>query len=94
MTFKVVDSSGNELVVSSEGGGHAEVVKDKIYAKGNSLFEPIDDNVTELTITPYLILPAGGGGVEIDANGKERPIDFKPYQGEEIKFDSFTVTLP
>ena len=56
MTFKVVDSLGNELVVSSEGGGHAEAVNDKIYAKGNSLFEPIDDNVTELTITPYLDL--------------------------------------
>ena len=94
INFRAVDSSGNELVVSSGGGGHVEAVNGKVHTKGNSLFEPIDDNVTELTITPYLDSPSGGGGVEINPNGKETPIDFKPYQGEEIKFDSFTVTLP
>lgn len=92
--FRAVDSSGKELIISSEGGGHGETVNGKVYTKGNSLFEPIDDNVTELTITPYLELPSGGGGVEFDAAGNKTPIDFDPYKGEEIEFESFTVTLP
>lgn len=49
--------------------------------------------MTELTITPYLDWPSGGGGVEFDAAGNETPIDFEPYKGKETKFDSFTVTL-
>lgn len=92
--FKAIDSSGNELGVSSEGGGHGEHVNGKIYAKGNSLFEPIDETVTELTITPYLDVPSGGGGVEFDASGNETPIEFEPHEGENIEFESFTVTLP
>lgn len=94
VSFKAVDSSGNELAISSQGGGYGETVNGKVYTKGNSLFEPIDESVTELTITPYIDLPSGGGGVEIDAFGNETPIDFKPYKGGEIKFDSFTVKLP
>ena len=94
ITFKAVDSLGNELVISSEGGGQAEIVNGKIHSKGNSLFEPIDETVKELTITPYLILPSGGGGVEVDAVGNETPIDFKPYKGEPVEFESFTVKLP
>lgn len=92
--FRAVDASGNELVISSEGGGHGETVNGKIYSKGNSLFEPIDDNVTELTITPYLDVPSGGGGVEVDETGNETPIEFERYKGEDIEFDSFTVTVP
>ena len=92
--FKIVDSSGNELVISSEGGGQAEVVNGKIHSKGNSLFEPVDDIVKELTVTPYLILQSEGGGVEIDAAGNEKPIDFKTYKGKTVEFESFTVILP
>ncbi|MCG3087446.1 DUF4179 domain-containing protein [Sporosarcina cyprini] len=91
--FKAVDSSGNELTISSEGGGHSKNENGKIYAKGNSLFEPIDESVTKLTITPYLDLSSVGGGVEFDGAGNETSIDFEPNK-EEIKFDSFTVTLP
>ena len=94
ITFKAVDSLGNELVVSSEGGGQAEIVNGKIHSKGNSLFEPVDETVKELTVTPYLILPSGGGGVEVDAFGNEKLIDFKPYKGEPVEFKSFTVKLP
>lgn len=92
--FRAVDSSGAELAVSSEGGGYGEHVNGKVYIKGNSLFEPIDENITALTITPYLDLPSAGGGVEFDAAGNEKPIDVKPDKGEEIEFESFTVTLP
>ncbi|MDW0111973.1 DUF4179 domain-containing protein [Sporosarcina saromensis] len=91
--FKAVDSSGNELAISSEGGGHSNFINGNIYTIGNSLFEPIDENVTELTITPYLDL-SSGGGVEFDEDGNEVPIDFELQKGEKIKFESFTVTLP
>ena len=94
IAFKAVDSSGNELVISSQGGGQAEIVSGKIHSKGNSLFEPIDDTVKELTVTPYLIMPSEGGGVEIDASGNEKSIDFEPYKGEPVEFKSFTVKLP
>ena len=94
ISFRVVDSSGNELVSSWEGGGQAEIVNGKIHSKGNSLFEPVGDTVKELTVTPYLIYPSEGGGVEIDASGNEKPIDFKPYKGEPVEFKSFTVKLP
>lgn len=88
--FKAVDSSGNELGVSSEGGGHGEIVNGKVYAKGNSLFEPINEHVTELTITPYLDLPLVEKGVSSD----DTPVDSEPYTEGDVTFESFTVTLP
>ena len=94
ISFRVVDSSGNELVSSWEGGGQAEIVNGEIHSKGNSLFEPVGDTVKELTVTPYLIYPSEGGGVEIDAAGNEKSIEFKPYKGKPVEFESFTVKLP
>ncbi|MFE4243261.1 hypothetical protein [Peribacillus butanolivorans] len=40
-------------------------------------FDPISEDIKELTITPYLALPTDGGGVELDENGEYRELDFK-----------------
>lgn len=91
--FKIVDESGNEIA-SHSGGSEGKIVDGKEHMTGSRLFDPLGADVKKLTITPYLALPTNGGGVEIDANGQEKAIDFAPKHGEEIKFNSFTVTLP
>ena len=62
--FLVVDQDGNEIT-GRTGGASGERVKDKIVFKSRKQFDPLDSNVTELTITPYLVIPSDGGGVEI-----------------------------
>lgn len=91
--FKVIDENGNELGAHS-GGSHGEIIDGKEYVSGNRLFDPIDSDVEKLTITPYVSYPTDGGGVSIDENGKETPIEFTPREGGDIEFNSFTVTLP
>lgn len=59
----------------------------------NKQFDPIDDDVTELIVTPYLSLPTGGGGVE-DNNGEQKQLKFKGDSLKKIKFDSFKVKIP
>ena len=68
-------------------------LKDKIVFKSNKQFDPIDSTVTELTITPYVVIPTEGGGVEIDANGKETKLEFKGDSLQPIDFDSFKVKI-
>lgn len=74
--FKMKDQNGNEIK-SHSGGVSGERVKDKMNYTSNKQFDPIDPNITELTITPYLSLPTGGGGVEIDENGEEKELGIK-----------------
>jgi len=51
--------------------------KAKMVYTSNKQFDPIDSDVTEVTITPYLDLPTSGGGVEIDENGEETELEYK-----------------
>lgn len=72
LQFRVVDSSGKELKIL-EGG-----VSD---GDGKIVYEPINDKVDELTITPFIDLP------------KEK-VDMKIYENKNYKFDSFNVKIP
>lgn len=92
LEFNIVDENGNELV-SHSGGSSGEIIDGLEYVTGNRLFDPIDDHVQELTITPHLVFPTAGGGVEIDEDGNETAIPFQSRQGEEIEFKSFTVPI-
>ncbi|WP_232696715.1 DUF4179 domain-containing protein [Brevibacillus daliensis] len=92
LDFKVVDEKGNEIG-SHSGGTMGEIKDGRYYYSGNRYFDPIGDDVKELTITPYLVLPTGGGGVEIDQDGKEKVIEFKPIK-DDITFKTFKVKLP
>ncbi|WP_077212249.1 DUF4179 domain-containing protein [Bacillus dakarensis] len=91
--FLVVDQDGNEITGRS-GGVAGERVKDIIVYKSNKQFDPIDDHVTELTITPYVVIPSAGGRVEIDENGKETELEYKGNTIKPIEFESFKVKLP
>jgi hypothetical protein len=91
--FLVVDQDGNEITGRS-GGATGERVKDKIEFKSSKQFDPVDSNVTELTITPYLVIPSDGGGVEIDENGMEKELEFKGDSIQPVEFDSFKVKIP
>lgn len=64
-------------------------LRDRLEFKNNKQFDPVDSNVNELTITPYLVLPANGGGVQIDENGNEKEMEFKGDLIQQIEFDSF-----
>ncbi|MBM4761289.1 DUF4179 domain-containing protein [Bacillus sp. B15-48] len=90
--FLVVDQDGNEITGRS-GGASGERVKDHIMFTSNKQFDPIDSKVTELTITPYLVIPSAGGGVEIDGNGNERQLEYKGNSIKPVEFESFTVTV-
>lgn len=90
--FLVVDQDGNEITTYS-GGATGELINEKIVFKSNKHFDPIDNSVTELTITPHLVIPTGGGGVEVDEDGVERELEFKGDSIRPIKFDPFTVKI-
>ncbi|AXI08164.1 hypothetical protein CUC15_03930 [Oceanobacillus zhaokaii] len=91
--FLIMDQDGNEITGHS-GGVTGERIKDKIVFRSNKHFDPIDGSVTELTITPHLVIPTGGGGVEIDENGEEKEIEYKGDSIQPVEFDSFKVEIP
>jgi hypothetical protein len=90
--FKVVDQDGNEITGRS-GGATGERVKDKIRFKSIKQFDPLEFNSGELTITPYLVIPSHGGGVEIDENGKETQLEYKGNSIRPVEFESFKVKI-
>lgn len=90
--FNMVDQDGKEIIGHS-GGVTGELIKDNIVFKSNKQFEPIDDTVTALTITPYVVIPSSGGSVEIDEDGVERELAYKGHLIKPIEFDSFTVDV-
>ncbi|MEB1808807.1 MAG: DUF4179 domain-containing protein [Bacillaceae bacterium] len=90
--FVVVDQDGNEITGHS-GGVTGERVKDKLQFRSNKQFDPIGSHVTELTITPYVVIPSGGGGVEIDENGNEKELEYKGHMIQPVEFDSFKVKI-
>lgn len=72
LKFRVVDSSGKEL----------EILEGTVYdGDGKMVYEPINERVDELTITPFIELP-------------EEKVDMKIYENKNYKFDSFNVKIP
>ncbi|MFL0507490.1 DUF4179 domain-containing protein [Ureibacillus sp. 179-F W5.1 NHS] len=89
--FKVIDEKGNEL--SSHSGG-AIVDHEKKRITGTILIDPKKVDVEKLTVTPYMIFPEAEMGVEVDLQGNETAITkSQTYEGPEINFESFTVTI-
>ena len=91
--FLMEDQDGNEIEGRS-GGVTGELVDDRIVYTSRKQFDPIDDGVTELTITPYVVVPSEGGGVEIDEDGVEKELEFKGDLIKPIEFAPFTVEIP
>lgn len=91
--FLMVDQNGNEIT-SYSGAVKGEKVKNRLVFKSHKQFDPIDSNVTELTITPYLALPTDGGGVELDGNGELKELEFKKDALQSVEFESFKVQIP
>ncbi|TSB47795.1 DUF4179 domain-containing protein [Alkalicoccobacillus porphyridii] len=91
--FTITDQNGNKIEGTS-GGVIGELVSDRIEFKSNKPFDPIDSSVTELTITPHVVIPESGGGVEIDKDGNEKEIPVKEMSLEPIEFESFKVKIP
>lgn len=91
--FHMVDQDGNEIE-SHSGGVSGERLKDRIVFTSDKKFDPIDSEVKELTITPYLALPTDGGGVEFDEKGETRELEFKGDSLQPVEFKSFKVKIP
>lgn len=91
--FLMVDEDGNEIPGHS-GGASGELINDRIVFKSDKQFDPIDESVTELTITPYLVIPTDGGGVEIDEDGEETELEYKGDSIEPLEFEPFKVKIP
>lgn len=93
LDFKVVDDTGNELV-SHSGASKMHEVDGKEYYTGDRLIDPIKDNAKKLTVTPYISFSQVVTSVEVDIEGNESKPETKTFDGTDIEFESFTVTLP
>lgn len=91
--FHITDQNGKEIT-SHSGGGDGHFDNDVWNFSSIKSFDPISDDVQKLTITPYLALPSGGGGVQIDKDGAETKIPFDKSALKEVKFQPFTVEVP
>lgn len=91
--FRITDQNGKEIT-SHSGGGEGHFSKGVWNFSSIKSFDPISDDVQKLTITPYLMLPSGGGGVQVDKNGTETKIPFDKSSLKEVKFQPFTVEIP
>lgn len=93
LDYKVVDDRGNELM-SYSGGSEIKIIDGKEYLTGTRLIDPIRDNVKTLTVIPHITFHDGRTSVAVDIEGNETKTEFKPYEGTDFKFESFTVILP
>ncbi|KMY32492.1 hypothetical protein ACZ11_10240 [Lysinibacillus xylanilyticus] len=91
--FRITDQNGKEIT-SHSGGGEGHFDKGVWNFSSTKSFDPISVDVQKLTITPYLMLPSGGGGVQINKDGTETKIPFDKSSLKEVKFQSFTVEVP
>ncbi len=91
--FHITDQNGKEIT-SHSGGGEGHFDNGVWNFSSTKSFDPISDVVQKLTITPYLMLPSGGGGVQIDKDGAETKIPFNKSSLKEVKFQPFTVEVP
>ncbi|MBM7839777.1 hypothetical protein JOC54_003057 [Alkalihalobacillus xiaoxiensis] len=90
--FVIVDQN-NKRINGLSGGVSGNLMNDQIEYKSIKQFDPLDESVTELTITPQLLLPTDGGGVEYDEDGNERELEFKGDLMKPIEFESFKVKV-
>ena len=93
LDFKVVDDKGNELV-SHSGASKMQKIEGKEFYTGDRLIDPIKDNVKKLTVIPYITFSQVVTSVEVDTDGNESGPETKTFDGTDIEFESFTVTLP
>lgn len=90
--FVIVDQN-NKRINGLSGGVSGNLMNDQIEYKSIKQFDPLDESVTELTITPQLLLPTDGGGVEYDEDGNEKEIGFEGALMQPIEFESFKVKV-
>lgn len=93
LDFKVVDDTGTELV-SHSGASKMQKVNGKEYYTGDRLIEPTKDNIKKLTVIPYITFSQVVTSVEVDHEGNESKPETKTFDGTDIEFESFTVTIP
>jgi len=91
--FRITDEHGKEIT-SHSGGGEGHFDNGEWNFSSTKSFDPISSNVQKLMITPYLVIPSGGGGVHVDIAGVETKIPFNKPSVKEVKFQPFTVELP
>jgi len=91
--FRITDEHGKEIT-SHSGGGEGHFDNGVWNFSSTKSFDPISDDVQKLMITPYLMIPSGGGGVHVDLAGVETKIPFKKPSAKEVKFQPFTVEVP
>lgn len=90
--FKMFDDQGNEIPNYS-GGVSGEAIKGQMIFNSIKQFDPIDDSVKELTITPYVDIPSFSEGVEVDSEGVEKTIEFERNSIKSVEFKPFTVKV-
>lgn len=81
--INLFDQDGNEIK-SFSGSGESWFFDNNPGFKNIELFDPIDSNVTELTIIPYL-----NRGAEFDKNGEEIKIE-----KEDVDFEPIIIEIP
>ncbi|KOS60297.1 DUF4179 domain-containing protein [Lysinibacillus agricola] len=91
--FRITDEHGKEIT-SHSGGTEGHFDNGVWKFSSTKSFDPISDVVQKLTISPYLSLPSGGGGVQMDKDGTETEIPFDKSSLKEVKFQPFTVEVP
>lgn len=91
--FRITDQNGKEIT-SHSGGGEGHFENGVWNFSSIKSFDPISNDVQKLTITPYLMLPSDGGGVQMDKDGIETKIPFDKSSLKEVKFQPFTVEVP
>lgn len=90
--FLIVDQNDTKIQNYS-GGVSGKKVHNRIVFESEKHFDPINENVKELTITPYLVIPDNEGGYEYDENKNPKKIKTDNSQ-QEVKFKPFKVTIP
>lgn len=93
LDFKVIDNTGNELL-SHSGASKMQKVDGKEYYTGERLIDLPKDNEKKLTVTPYISFSQVVTSVEVDPEGNESKPKTKVFEGSDIEFESFTVTIP
>lgn len=90
--FKITDQNGREIP-GITGGVMGELIDGKIYHTSNKQFDPIDESVTSLTITPYFDEWIEYG-VEVEGDQTQPVKQFKRKSSSESGvFESFTINL-